>query len=36
MNTRDTPNKVNCAQWNTAWTPQQENNVSEVLVYILE
>jgi hypothetical protein len=31
-----TPDKVNYAQWNTAWTLQQENSVSEVWAYILE
>jgi hypothetical protein len=25
-----TADKVNYAQWNTAWTPQQENSLSEV------
>jgi hypothetical protein len=28
--------KVNYAQQNTAWTPQQENRMNEVRVYILE
>jgi hypothetical protein len=31
-----TPDKVNYAQQNTAWTPQQGNSVSEVRAYILE
>jgi hypothetical protein len=31
-----TPDKVNYAQWNAAWTPQHENSVSEVRAYIVE
>jgi hypothetical protein len=31
-----TYNQTYYAQWNTAWTPQQENSVSEVQAYILE